>query len=87
MTRCQQSDGDSKLGRLVFRSVGIQLRLWDGYISADAREARLSLHAMFGKRSTICVDADCDALEAGHRERYFGRALERGRGEGRRGPV
>lgn len=59
----------------MFRSLGVQLRLWDRDVRADAREPRLFLHAIFWERGRVGMNANGDALEAGHREYRLGVAL------------
>jgi hypothetical protein len=64
----QEGYRNGELGSLVLGRVRVQLGLGNGYVVADARDTRLSLHAVLGQRGTICVDADRDTLEAGHRD-------------------
>lgn len=68
MTRRQERNGDGETSRLMLSRLGVQLGLRHRYVGADARDARLFLHAMLMKRGSVSMDADGDALEAGHRE-------------------
>lgn len=53
----------------------VQLRLGDGYVRADARDTGLLLHAIFCERGRVGMNANGDALKAGHREYRLGVAL------------
>lgn len=80
VTRSEQRDGYGELGGLMLGGVGVQLRLGHGYVGADARETGLLLHAILGYRGRVGMDADGDALKAGHR---VGRSAGAGTGAGK----
>lgn len=63
---CQEGDGDGKLCWLGLVRVGSQVWLRYRYIRANARNPRLLLHTIFWQWGAICVNADRNALEAGH---------------------